>query len=151
MCCCTLQDFQCIVYFVGWATEVPFWPFKIPKQPHNYIRSTSLRKFSKEDHHWKEKRRPEQFLSPGWYFVHPEWSYDNYPFPLRRFTIVMWRLSNMAQFFVYYNSLTLPITLAGNRSQTNCTHNFVFSNFFLYEKLFWADVDYELAESFQVS
>ena len=30
-------------------------------------------------------------------------------------------------------------------------HNFVFSNFFLYEKLFWADVDYELAESFQVS
>ena len=79
MCCCTLQDFQCIVYFVGCATEVPFWPFKIPKQPHNYIRSTSLKKFSKEDHHWKEKRWPEQFLSPGWYFVHPVVGYDNYP------------------------------------------------------------------------
>ena len=26
-------------------------------------------------------------------------------------------------------------------------HNLVFSNFFLYEKLIWADVDYELVES----
>ena len=103
-----LSKFQCVVvpYRISNVLYIllvrqlkcHFGLSKIPKQPHNYIRSTSLKKFSKEDHHWKEKRWPE--LS-------------------RCFTIVMWRLSNMAQFFVYYNSLPLPITLAGNRSQTN--------------------------------